>query len=281
MSELLERKRAFKEKMNSIFGVDPNGEPEENEYTRFIDSIYQQYPGVPDPYPLIWDRSDTNLPQNDEWNGMLRSTAEALRKAADVCDQLAAKTERTQRHLLIANKDTLLCAVHKAEDVVDQLGFKYPLDTLRNYKIAKANPEIAPRIPEILINNDERVLVWMPRIPSKRRGVDSMVFQELQEMLWDTQFAHFNKWHCDFIHVYSREDLEGIYDVDNYAYKPIIDAFVCALRTRDNFDHFSFSMYNYCSETLKKGCFIHVYKRDEKVAVFQKIEELMKGKNQG
>lgn len=108
-----------------------------------------------------------------------------------------------------------------------------------------------------------------------------MVFQELQEMLWDTQFAHFDKWHCDFIHVYSGEDFEGIYDVDNYAYKPIIDAFVGALRTRDNFDHFSFSMYNYRSETLKKGCFIHVYKRDEKVAVFQKIEELTKGKDQG
>ena len=94
-------------------------------------------------------------------------------------------------------------------------------------------------------------------------------------MLWDTDFAHFNKWHCDFIHVYHPDDANGIYDVDNYAYKPIIDAFVRALRSRDSLDHFSCGMYNFGSKNLKIGTYIHIYKRDEKVSLFRDFEELI------
>lgn len=99
-------------------------------------------------------------------------------------------------------------------------------------------------------------------------------------MLWDTDFAHFKKWHCDFIHVYHPDDAGGVYDVDNYAYKPIIDAFTRAFRTGDRLEHCSFSMYNYSSENIKTGTYIYICNRDEKVAFFQDFEKLVRGKNQ-
>ena len=275
MSYYSEKKKARRKEIAALFGLDEDALSQEDPQSKLIASIYAQYPGVPEPYPLVWDRSDMNHPQNDEWHEMLQDTSEALRRAADICDQISAQTSRAQRNELIVNKNTLLCGIHKAEDLVEQLSFRYPLGNLRNYQIAKSNPEIASSVPEILINSDERILIWMPRLPSKSRGVDSMVFQELQEMIWDTDFAHFSKWHCDFIHVYHPDDASGTYDVDNYAYKPIIDALARALHANDNLDRFSCSMFNHESESIKNGTYIHVYKREEKVQFFDNFEELI------
>ena len=280
-SPMSERRKRNNAQVAAIFGIPEERLFAESPETKWRKAIYDQYPGVPDPYPPVWHQNDTELPQDEEWQDMLRNTAEALRRAADVCDRLSAQTGCTQRNELIVNKNTLLCGVHKAEDLVDRLTYKYPLGTPRNYQIAKSNPEIASRIPEILINAEDHVLIWTPRLPSKKRGVDSMVFKELQEMLWDTIFARFHKWHCDFIHMHKPDALTGVYDVDNYAYKPVIDALARALHTNDNLDRFSFSAYNYASKTIKNGTYIHIYNRDEKVQFFSNFEGMISTLNRG
>lgn len=241
----------------------------------YVKEIYQLYPDVPAPHPLKWDENDTTLPQDPQWQKTLQNTAAALRQAAEVCDQLSAKTERTTPKGLTQGKNALLCAVHYAEDLVAELSMHYPLPSASNYKIAKSNPDLASRIPVLRLNSEDSILIWMPRLPSKKRGTDSMVFQELREMLWENDFAHINKWHCDIIHIYRPNDLTGILDADNYFYKPVIDAIALALRSKDSRDHFSYSLYNFPHETIKPGCYIHVYKREEKVAIFRDFEGLI------
>jgi hypothetical protein len=252
-----------------------------NEYTKNLEIIYQQYPGVPAPYPLTWDRNDTELPLDDEWQHMLQATATALHRAVDVCNQLADRSERTTRNGLIHNKNALLCAIHKAEDLVAKLSTLYPLPTLSNYRIARSNLDLAPRTPALLHNGAERILIWLPRLPSKKRGTNSLLFQELQELLAESDLPHLDKWHCDFIHIYHPNNLTGILDVDNYDYKPVIDALTLALTTQDSFDHFSLSMYNLPHTELNPGCYIHISKRNEKVGFFQDFIKFVQASQQG
>lgn len=118
-----------------------------SEQTKYLDAIYQQYPGVPYPHPLTWDRSDAELPLDEKWQHMLQATATALRRAADVCEQLTSRSERTTCNRLIHDKNTLLCAAHKAEDLVAESSLCYLLPTPSNYKIARSNPDLAPAFP--------------------------------------------------------------------------------------------------------------------------------------
>ena len=252
-----------------------------SEHVNYLETIYQQYPGIPDPYPLTWDRSDVELPHNEEWQKQLQVTAAALRRATEVCEQLAARSERTTRNGLIHDKNTLLCAVHKAEDLVAELTMHYPLPNPSNYKIARSNPDLAPRIPTLLHNSADRILIRMPRLPSKKRGTSSLVFQELRDLLQENNIPHLDKWHCDFVHVYHPDNLTGILDVDNYDYKPVIDTLTLALLTQDSIDHFSLSMYNLPHTELNPGCYIHISKRNEKVGFFQNFVLLVQRAQQG
>ena len=248
-----------------------------NKHPENLNQIYQQYPGVPDPYPLAWDKSDRELPQDLAWQKMLKATATALCRGAEVCEHLSAKHGRTTCSGLVQDKNTLLCAIHKAEDLVSELTLNYPLPISGNYRVARENPDLAARIPALLHNDASRILIWMPTLPSKKRGSNSLIFSELQEMLQVNHFTHLDQWHCDFIHIYHPNNLAGILDVDNYSYKPVIDALTLALASQDSFDHFSFSAYNLPHLTLKPGCYIHICKREEKVPFFQFFEEMISG----
>ncbi len=245
------------------------------DYPDYLAQICHQYPGVPYPHLLTWDQSDRELPLDEEWQRILKATAVALRHGADVCEQFAANRNPTTCNELIQSKNALLCAVHKAEDLVTELTMNYPLPVQSNYKIAKSNPDIASRTPDLLINTEEHIIIWMPRLPSKHRGPNSLIFQELQEMLQVSRFPRIDQWHCDFLHVYHPTNLAGVLDVDNYNYKPIIDALVIALCSQDSFDHFSYGAYNMAHLTLKPGCYIHICKRQEKVPIFQFFEEMI------
>lgn len=269
MSSYAKRREENERELMEMFGI--TAADLANEHFEYLNRIYQQYPGIPDPYVETWDRSDTELSQHIGWQKSLQNTATALRRAAEVCDQISLRSERTTRNDLMQNKKALLCAIHKAEDLVDELSMHYPLPEQSNYRIAKANPDLAPRTPTLLFNNADRILIWIPRIPSKKRGTHSMVFEELQELLWENRFAHMDKWHCDFVHVYHPDNLVGILDVDNYDYKPLIDALTLALATQDSYDHFSFGMFNFPHYSLKPGCYIHVCRREEKVGFFHDL----------
>ncbi len=158
--------------------------------------------------------------------------------------------------------------MHKAEELLAELSGNYP-SNIRSHSVLKQDSQLASCAPELLRNTPDRLLIWVPRLPSKSRGTKSLSYIELQELLWENSFAHFEQWHCSFIHTYHPKHCLGVLDVDNYYYKPIIDRIARALRTSDSFCRFSCSMYNYASEKLKPGCYIHISKNSEKVGNFE------------
>ena len=244
-----------------------------------IDEAYmrlrRQYPGVPDSYIRKWQENDGFLPTSSEWLERLISTDKAAQEVSSICRYLETKTDRMTVNRLSLEKAALLRALHKMEDLIEELERSYPTGT-GIYELAKQDPSLTGRIPEVLLNDSEQVLIWTPRLPAKNKWASSVGYRELQELLQKESplFPHFDQWHCDFIHVFRANNLVGVKDVDNYAYKPIIDTLTRAFRTNDAYDNFSYSMFNMPSETLKIGCYIHVYNRTKKVAFFRKFEEL-------
>ena len=242
----------------------------------YIEELRLQYPDVPANYQAVWQHSDDELRTCAEWSTILEATQISLQNAAQICHQLAMQSTRSQPSLLILQKNKLLSALHKVENLLTELGYRYPMPELTPYKLARKNPDIAPRIPQILHNSDKFLLLWVPSLPGKKRGTDSILFVELQEMLYLADLPRFQKWHTDFVHVYHPNDIAGVRDVDNYFYKPIIDAIARSLWSNDGYDNYSCAMYNLPSESLKPGCYIYICDRTEKVPFFDFFEDLIR-----
>ena len=238
-------------------------------------NLCRQYPGVPDSYIRKWQRNDEFLPTSGEWLEQLISTDKAAQEVSSICRYFETKTDRMTVNRLRIEKAALLRALHKMEDLIEELDRSYPTGT-GIYDLAKQDPSLSGRIPEILLNDGNQVLIWTPRLPAKNKWASSVGYRELQELLQkeSPHFPHFDQWHADFFHVFHPRNLVGVKDVDNYAHKPIIDTLTRAFRTNDAYDNFSYSMFNMPSETLKIGCYIHVYNRTKKIAFFREFEEL-------
>ena len=244
-----------------------NAAPRPSPYQQIV---AEKYPNVAESYRPQWDDSDAHLPENEEWKDLLARSVNDLEQAIRICQQLLDNPPAVMTPMTLTRfKNTLLRAIHKTEDVVTEISLSYPTPGQSNYDIAKSDPELAERIPQILLNTEEKIILWIPKVPSKSRGPESIIYQEFTEMLWANTFAHFNKWHCDFIHAYHPTNRLGVHDVDNHYYKPLIDAIAVAITSKDAYDHFSCSFYNFPSEKLKPGCYIHITKPDEKVSDFE------------
>ncbi len=240
-----------------------NATPKPSPYQQIV---AEKYPDVAEAYRPRWDDSDTLLPKNEEWKDLLARTISDLEQAIKTCQRLSDNPPAVMTPMTLTRfKNTLLRATHKTEDVITEITLSYPTPGQSNYDIAKSDPELAERIPQVLLNKEENIVIWTPRFPSKKRGIDSLTYQEFQEMLWRNTFAHFDKWHCAFIHTYRPENALGILDVDNYLYKPFIDAIARAIISIDDYKHFSCSMFNLPSENLKPGCYILISKSTQKV----------------
>lgn len=238
-------------------------------------NLCRQYPGVPDSHIRKWQENDSFLPASSEWLERLISTDKAAQEVSSICRYLETKTDRMTVNRLRIEKAALLRALHKMEELIEELDRSYPAGT-GIYDLAKQEPSLTGRIPEILLNDGNQVLIWTPRLPAKNKWANSVGYRELQELLQkeSPNLPRFDQWHCDFIHVFRTHNLVGVKDADNYAYKPIIDTLTRAFRTNDAYDNFSYSMFNMPSESLKIGCYIHIYKRSQKVGFFREFEEL-------
>lgn len=248
--------------------------------------LRRKYPGVPDLYREKWLMSDeAHLNNSGEWKNLLNATGKATQDVSTICSYLAKETGSMSLERLRAEKKALLYALHKIEDLLEALDWSYPTEDRNCIKLAKDVPALTGRIPEILVKTEDRILIWMPRLPATAKWARSVGYKELTDLLYQecANLPRLGQWHCDFFHVFDPQNLVGVRDVDNYAYKPIIDSLARALCANDGYDNFSCAMFNYPSETLKIGCYIHIYKRAEKVAFFQDFERLasaaLKAKN--
>lgn len=246
----------------------------------YIEELRLQYPDVPEIYRPVWQCSDDALLTCEEWSTFLAGTQKLLQDAAKICHQLAVHSDRTQPTQLTTQKNKLLCAVHRLETLLDELHLSYPMPSQTYYSLAKEYREIAGNVPQLLLNTEDQVIIWTPKLSSKKRSINNIFYWELKDMLGASNFAQYEKWHCDFCHVYHPDNWAGVLDVDNYNYKPIIDALVLAFGTQDSYDNFSYSCFNLPSSCLKAGCYICVCRREEKVRFFSEIESQIMGRKQ-
>lgn len=236
------------------------------------------YPDVPDPHQTTWTISDQETRHSNDWQAHLSKTKSALLVAAEECDVLATATQQTTPASLTMSINRFKSSLYKAEDTIAALHDLYPLPAVRTPSDLAAQPDPAIPTPMLLYHSDDQILFWLPALPNKSRSTNSHLYTDFRELLQTHQFPLWGAWHCDFIHVFSPSNegaILGARDVDNYPYKPFIDALVLALRTSDGAFNFSYSAYNFVSNSIQSGCYILVSKRDKKVGFFQDFENLI------
>jgi hypothetical protein len=117
----------------------------------------------------------------------------------------------------------------------------------------------------------------MLKMPPKGRDpFCSVLFKEAVDLLRHANLPRLQKWHCDIIHCYHPDRPGGVLDADNYHTKPILDAIAMAMFTKDSYDNFSLSQYNFPTTDLAPGFYIHVFKRAENVQLLQDFITLVK-----
>lgn len=267
--ELAEQQKKFLEFMSLPLPLDYVSKQEQ--------AVRDRYPGVPEPHYFTWEYTDDNASSNVERKSALLDASLALERAASVCKALAFKDTDMTVAELTEYKKRLSEAVHKGEDQIVELQYKYPMPTSYWYQSTKEHSEIGKYIPTLLTNTEERILFWLPPLPAKTFSTNSLIFEEFMDVLHSHDFPRLGQWHCDFFHVYKEDNLFGVRDVDNYPYKPIIDALSRALYSKDSFDNFSCSMFNVPSKNLRPGCYIDVRKRSQKVGILADFENCVSG----
>lgn len=239
--------------------------------------LLMQYPQVPALYRPAWQDSDEALPLDEEWQQALQKTLAAVEAAKKTLCQLQHTGEAPMTPAQLKSlQQSLLFANHQLDDIITATTRQYPLPQRSFLSIASGNPNLEPYLPKLIIDHPDHLIIWLPALPPARRTVDTHIFKEFDGLLQTIgDRPQFQQWHCDFIHVFHPTALMGIRDVDNYNYKPLIDALTLAFGTHDCTDKFSSAQYNLLSEKLQPGCYIHVSKRCEKVPFFQFFEKLI------
>lgn len=255
----------------SLLSANREDDPER----RRKEDLRAKYPDVPPEQREVWERSDLELPQNHEWHNLISKARTAISKADSICANLLSPTQKMAPKQLNILLNNLRGTVHRLEDLMKELRWSYPLLNNNWYDIAVSDPLLQDEMPQLLENTPDRILIYTPNLPPNYNGTNSLYFLEFQGFLQTHRLCNFKKWHCDFIHVYDDKP-DGIFDADNYFYKPIIDALARAIGSFDCTDWFSYSKYNLPSKTIRKGCYIQITNRDEKVGFFQEFEGRIK-----
>lgn len=244
----------------------------EDDLTPAEAQIQARYPGVPYPLYYSWERSDRDMPRDLEQIASLGNTVAALELAAKACKTLLSKQEPMTPEMLNEILGRMTEAAFRVEDQLGDLRLKYPMPVKRHRNRVVSSPQLRHFTPKMLSCTDAQFLIWTPMLPAIGAEKNSIIFTTLFDLLLTAELPTISQWHCDFFHVFRPEQMIGARDVDNYPYKPVIDAIARAMFTRDCAEHFSCSMYNLCSENLTPGCYIRVTKRAEKVPFFTEFE---------
>ncbi len=234
-------------------------------YETFLE---EKYPDVPAPLRLIWEQSDKELVQGQEWRDQIESTITAHERAINAGKSMLEQGMETTPAKIRVTKNTLKAAIHRAEELLMQINLSYPLVQDRSHSSTEEKADGIGPIPKLIFSNENAFMLWLPYLPSRRRAATSLLFQETQDLLFSTDVPRLKNWHCDFVHCYHPKHIVGVYDVDNHDYKVIIDLLARAMFSKDSYDHFSCGMYNLATTALAPGCYIRVVKRETKGLFF-------------
>lgn len=233
------------------------------------DFLEEKYPDIPAPYRQVWAQSDEELAQGQERRHLIESTITALERAINVSKSMLVQDSETTLAKIRTTKNTLKAAVHRAEELLTEISLSYPIVQDRGYSLTAEEADSIGPIPKLTFSNENAFMIWLPYLPSRRRAVTSLLFQEVQDLLFNAELPHLKNWHCDFVHCYNPKHIVGVYDVDNHDYKAIIDLLARAMYSKDSYDHFSCGMYNLATTELEPGCYMRVVKRETKASFFQ------------
>ena len=238
--------------------------------------LRESYPDVPADYRRKWMESDESDTAKNFRPRTCLDLAAALEGAAIACRQLAAHQEPMTPHYIKQYEYPLTRAVHLAEDLLNDLEWDYPLPSENRYTRLRNHKDLISYAPKLLRNTEQQIIFWLRTLPSKETKAGDLIYWEIHDFLFSecrTILHRFTDWHCDFIHVHTSDAGAGIYDADNYIYKPIIDDLALLLGTMDSYGHFSFSAYNWTSDRIPAGCYISVTERTQKVGFLADFEE--------
>ena len=228
--------------------------------------------GIPSELAEKWQASDAN--RGVEHIQDLQRTKKFFEEAAQLCAELTQRNKPMSLTYLEQIKTTLATAAHKADDMLWDFNSRYPVPRSHTLQAIAQTPAIASKIPKLLCSTEEKVIIWVPRLPNKRASPHNLLTTELRDFLHDAQLPHFERWHCLFLHIHSAGSGVGVKDVDNYEYKRTIDMLAFALRTKDSADYFSMTMRNYFSDTIPEGCYIYITKQPLENAIVTELENL-------
>ena len=249
----------------NVFGVSAFTAPP-TPYEAFLE---EKYSDVPAPYRQVWEQSDEELAQGQERRDLIVRTITAHEHAIQVSKSMLLQDTETTPAKILATKNTLKAAVHRAEELLAEISLSYPLAQNRGHLLTAEESDSIGPIPKLIFSNENAFMIWLPYLPSRRRAATSLLFQEAQDILFNAELPHLKNWHCDFIHCYNPKHIVGVYDVDNHDYKAIIDLLARAMYSKDSYDHFSCGMYNLATAELEPGCYVRVIKRETKDSFFR------------
>ena len=242
-----------------------------------IEAMFRErYPDVSEHYRQSWHRSDEVAQNNDDRTTATNNLIALMEQAISACRQLQEQTVPMTPNLLSSYKLPLSKIIHSAQELLDTLDGDYPIPGSNAYTQMIACKELSEIAPKVLRNTDEQIVIWTNALPSKYTKAANLYLEEIRYFLYSQDFPTFTDWHCDFIHVHPTTSLKGVRDVDNYPYKPVIDALAFALHARDSYDHFSYAAYNHPCDSIPSGCYICITKRAQKVGFFRDFENLIK-----
>ena len=234
-------------------------------YETFLE---EKYPDVPAPYRQVWEQSDEELAQGQERRDLIVRTITAHERAIQVSKSMLLQDTETTPSKLLATKNTLKAAIHRAEELLTEVSLSYPIVQDRSPSLEAEADSICP-IPKLIFSSENAFMIWLPHLPSRRRATTSLLVQETQGLLFSTDVPRLKSWHCDFVHCYHPKHIVGVYDVDNHDYKVIIDLLARAMFSKDSYDHCSCGMYNLATTALAPGCYIRVVKRESMDSFFK------------
>lgn len=230
--------------------------------TTYESFLGEKYPDVPAPYRQVWARSDEELGQGQEWRNLIDGTITALERTINVSKSLLDQDTETTPAKIRTTQNTLKAAVHRAEELLTEISLSYPLAQSHSRSLTVEEAETIGPIPKLLFSNDDEFIFWLPSLPSRKRTTTSLIYQEIKELLFNADLPRFANWHCAFIHCFRPKHIVGVYDVDNYDYKPTIDLIARSMLAKDSFEHFSLGLYNVSTDELRPGCYVYVTSRE-------------------
>lgn len=124
-------------------------------------------------------------------------------------------------------------------------------------------------------HTDDCLILHLPHLPHRSFSGRNIATESLAAYLFrHRDLPRWNRWHCEFLHVFPCQLSRLPKDVDNYGYKRVIDLLAFAMGVSDGAACCSLSMDAVFSDSVPEGCYIKVSPKSSENPVFKEIENL-------